>query len=116
MSVDAYIQRQDRTFDTFRSKFSLGPPSPLREPSVNNAKTSRRPQRAPEKSTSTLQEILASAPVEHENNDVKESVSPMRFAPQMRRFDPAPWENGGIGEVSSQIRAESPEYISSKPP
>lgn len=109
MSVDAYLQRQDKTFDTFRSTFDLGPASPLRV--TKPVAELKNPVRSSANSTSTLHEILASAPDAVE--DLKVQDSPMRFAPKMRRLDLAPWE--GSSEANLLLPVESPEEDEANP-
>lgn len=94
MSVAAYMERQDRTFGTFRSKFSLDTgtnKTELEERDTISALTKPAPIRST--SAATLEESLTS-PLDHEEIEISTPVGPtMRFAPQLRRLDVAPWED-----------------------
>lgn len=90
MSVDEYMQKQDRTFDTFRSTFDLGPASPVR--AITRRTDQLRTNHASTSSIPSLRDILMHAPVDHDDSEPNTAVAPMHFAPQMRRIEAAPWE------------------------
>lgn len=91
MSLDAYKERQDRAFDTFRSKFSLYErpqrPDLPRSKSITSKRLNGRTA-----SASSFGDLSGQA-LDNEELDPPSVPSPqLTFSPQIRKIQTAPWE------------------------
>ncbi|CCG83998.1 protein of unknown function [Taphrina deformans PYCC 5710] len=92
MSLDAYKERQDRAFDTFRSKFSLYERVQRPDLPRSNSTVSKRSS-GKTKSASSLGDISGQT-MDNEELDVPTVPAPqLTFSPQIRKLQTAPWEN-----------------------
>lgn len=116
MSVDAYIEKQDRTFGTFRSKFILDTHTCTRQTNAeksDNGATTIDPDQSRSASASPFADLLTS-PLEQDDSDFNSSAGPtILFAPQIRRLDIAPWEV--VEELSIAEKPIKATRKSSKP-
>lgn len=91
MNLDSYIERQDRTFDTFRTKFSLVQPKNASVAGIDPPAPVTGRDRTT--SSATFRDFLISIDQdEPEIQSPREPSPSLSFTPRIRRLDVAPWE------------------------
>lgn len=111
MSFSAYRERQDRTFDTFRSKFGIvrNGTHGLVSQTTNNLDASARDSvRARAMSSATCRDILVNISDYDEDIGHDKETERVVFAPQIRRLDIAPWEDEALREELSPRQEKKP--------
>lgn len=95
MSLSAYRERQDRTFDTFRNKFGIVRGSSreaVPQIDANPVSSTRENGRTRAISSATCRDILVNISDHDEEPGHNKESERVVFAPQIRRLDIAPWE------------------------
>lgn len=110
MSLDAYKERQDRTFDTFRSRFNhQGLEKVVTTTARRSDSSSSRSKHGRTSSTCTFGE-LSNQMLDMEEADSPIATTPqLSFTPQIRKLEHAPWEDskGRVDEMSKPKKSRS---------